>query len=83
MLSQEVKIWKQKCQEVEKGWKGKILSLEEEKKVVEEGKRELGREVEELKRRIVGYQGNEASNEKRLRQVEDSIGQKVRKIDQL
>ncbi len=51
--------------------------------MVEEGKRELAREVEELKRRIVAYQGNEASNEKRLRQMEDSIGEKVRKIDQL
>jgi hypothetical protein len=51
--------------------------------VVEEAKRELGREVEELKRRIVVYQGNEATNEKRLRQVEDSIGEKARKIDQL
>jgi predicted DNA-binding transcriptional regulator len=35
--------------------KGKVLAVEEEKKLVEEGRRELMREIDELKRRIVNH----------------------------
>ena len=50
---------------------------------MEEGKRELVKEIDQLKRKIAGYQVNEVSGEKKMRQMEDNVSEKLRKIDQL
>ena len=54
-MNHEMKIWKQKYYEVESNMKGKIMAVQEERKIVQESKRELMKEVDELKRKITGY----------------------------
>ncbi len=57
--------------------------VEDDKRIVEESKRELLRDIDEMKRNIAGYKVSENNYEKKIRQLEDRLNEKMQHIGKL
>lgn len=55
----------------------------EEKRILEETKRELLGEIGELRRRVVGWKEGEREGERRVRGLEEMVEEKAREVEGL